>query len=297
MTSHVDADTLALSAEGLLEDEQESSVRQHVAECADCAEQLTELTGVSRILAEVSAPPLPGAVIDRLDTALRAEAEERRNHLPGSGPVGPPAGGGGDVVPLKRRFGAKPWMPFLVAAAAAGFLLGGGAAVVNGLVSGDTASEPSQAAPEQASSGPDAALAYRPVLVESGTTYTEKDLPDQAGDVLGGTDLAGPPEAPENDADGSESPALPTPSDVPSAVSSCVHKLSLESGERPAMIDLAVFRPEKGADAEDVWVMYYGTDPGNKPQESYKVLVVSPECVDGKDPRDAVVAEATVPAP
>ncbi|MFC3997880.1 hypothetical protein ACFOVU_18240 [Nocardiopsis sediminis] len=299
----MDADTLALSAEGLLEDQEERSVRQHVAECAECAEQLTELAGVSRILAEVPAPPLPDTVAARLDEALRAEADTRRDRLSGAVPVPTaPAAAGGNVVSLRSRLGSGRWLPYLAGAAAAVVVIGGGAAIVRGALAPD-ASTPTAAAPDNGTAdqtGPDAAPPYRPLMLETGTGYTDDDLADQASGVLAdsGTGSVGAAEAPESDSGGSDPMSQAEPSAVPSEVASCVHSLSAEGEERPALIDVAQFLPPGDDSApEDAWVMYIATGPDGESAGAYDVVVVSADCTGSGDPADHILAETTVPAP
>ncbi|MFC4564383.1 anti-sigma factor family protein [Nocardiopsis mangrovi] len=302
MTSHVDADTLALSAEGLLEDQEERSVREHVAECAECAEQLTELAGVSRILAEVPAPPLPDTVAARLDDALRAEADARRSRLSGAVPVPTaPAAAGGNVVPLRSRFGSGRWLPYLAAAAAAVVVIGGGAAVVRGALAPD-AGTPTAAAPDGQQSDqpdPDAAQPYRPLMLETGTRYTDDDLADQASGVLADTESVVAEDAPESDTGGSEPMSQAESPAIPSEVASCVHSLSGEGARRPELIDRAEFRPSgDDSGAEDAWVVYLAAEPGDAPAAgSYDVVVLSAGCTGGGDPADHVLAETTVSAP
>lgn len=309
MTSHVDAETLALSAEGLLDDEEERSVRTHVAGCSQCADIQAALGDVPRLLAETPVPPLPESVTGRLDEAIRAE---RANPAPGGGT--PSAAGEDDgstgsddrsaqepggtvdgdaaeelrsraaeVVPMRRR-GMARWMPYIAAAAAAVFVFGGGAALLRGM--GDDGA--GQGGPTSLGTGePHAIKPYSPEFVESGTGYTAAGLEEQAGEVLS---LAVPESAsgsPEGDGEGTGTSSLPSPAEVPADVSSCVEGMGDPS---PVLVDIATYAPEDGS-AEAAWVMY--TDDGSG---SYTVSVVSPECTSG-DPADAVLDSATVAGP
>lgn len=311
MTSHVDAETLALSAEGLLEDAEESTVQQHVAGCATCAAQRSELTELTQVLAEIPAAPLPDEVVARLDEAVRAEVESRRRSDDGddsddsTGPAGgtPAAGGAGsgapaDVVPFRRRIGSSHrWINYLAVAAAAVVVLGGGAAIARNLTSGGdggaTMAQPGESA--ETSTDKDTALGYQPLVVESGTVYTEDGLDQQAATVLDESD----PMAPEGAQGDADSPAQgggpEDTSDVPADVSSCIQALSEESGDYPIMIDLAEYSSD-GA-ANKAWVMYYGSEPGGDAQDSYDVAVVSPDCGSAVEADQAVLARTTVPAP
>ncbi|QBI56733.1 hypothetical protein [Streptomonospora litoralis] len=311
MTSHVDAETLALSAEGLLEDTEESTVQRHVADCAVCAAQRSELAEVTRVLAEVPATPLPDDVAARLDDALRAEADTRRN---GGGPPEPEsstgggaaAGGGGSaagdgagVVPLHRRFGSSHrWINYLAVAAAAVVVVGGGSAVVRNLATGETAGAP-LAGPgggvAESSTHGESALSYHPLVVRSGTVYSEDRLSEQAAAVLDRSDTTAPQGA-QGDAEGSGAGDRPQTSEVSSEVSSCVQKLAGESRVRPVLIDFAEF--SSGAETSGAWVMYYGSEPGSEAHGSYDVKVVAPECgAEGTAADQTVLARATVPAP
>ncbi|GAB3446577.1 hypothetical protein GCM10027570_18100 [Streptomonospora sediminis] len=308
MTSHVDAETLALSAEGLLEDTEESTVQQHMAECTACAAQQAQLADVTQALADFSAPPLPDSIAARLDDAVRAEVETRRSDSGSGGPdpsdhsstsgaaPGPPA----NVVPIRRRFGSSNrWINYLALAAAAVVVVGGGSAVVRNLTSGETGGAPPHlAGPDSDSAGSaaqsDTALGYQPLVIESGTVYTRGQLDQQAAAVLDEADPMAP-EGAQGNADGPGKAERPDPSEVPSDVSSCVQELAGESGDRPMLIDFAEF--STADTAGKAWVMYYGARPGSEAQESYDVVVVSPDCVEGGKAQDAVLARATVPAP
>ncbi|MDT0301986.1 hypothetical protein [Streptomonospora wellingtoniae] len=306
MTSHVDAETLALSAEGLLEDDDESTVQQHVADCAACAAQRSELADVTRALAEVPAAPLPDSVAEQLEAAVRAETESRRAEGGGSGSGGSDGGSGDgstaagsgpptpglppNVVPMRRR-----WINYLAVAAAAVVVVGGGTAVMRGFVSdpvdgrlagpGDGASEHS--------AHKDAGLAYHPVVVESGTVYTEDRLTEQAGGVLRQSDPTTPDGA-EGDAGGSAQEGRADSSEVPDDVSSCLQARANDSGRNPMLVDLAEYSSD-GAPSP-AWVMYYGSTPGSGEQDSYDVVVLSPDCGTGGGSAP-VLAETAVPAP
>ena len=77
MRGHVDAESLALYAEGLLSRRQSARIRAHLSGCPECAAAQQQLTGVAALLGQVPATPLPPAVAARLDLALAAEAGRR----------------------------------------------------------------------------------------------------------------------------------------------------------------------------------------------------------------------------
>ncbi|MFC6883645.1 MULTISPECIES: anti-sigma factor family protein [Actinomadura] len=107
--AHLDYDTLADLAEGLLEDDQAASVSAHLDTCAECRERSADLADVSRILAEAPVPSLPPDLAERIDTAIAAESLETAT-----------------VVSLEQRRGRRHWR-ILSAAAATVVVLGGGA--------------------------------------------------------------------------------------------------------------------------------------------------------------------------
>ncbi|PSK95510.1 hypothetical protein CLV63_115173 [Murinocardiopsis flavida] len=288
MTSHVDTETLALLAEGLLEDGEERSVQAHVSECAQCSDQLVALSDVTRVLAEVPAPPIPDGLAGRIDDALRAERERQAAASdPGDPADTGAADSAGAAIPIQRRRGPSKWMPYLVAAAAGVFVIGGGAAVVQGL----TASAPPEQAgssPKGATGGPDAALPYQPSVVASGTEYTADGLSGQAADLIAESEPLSASKGPESNAEGSENSALSAPPETPTGVSSCIHKLSGDDSRRPVLIDIASFAPGDGAaKGEDAWVLVYEAKGGS----GYDVRVVTPECTEAGD---ATVAPSQV---
>ena len=77
MRGHVDAESLALYAEGLLSRRQSARVRSHLSGCPECAATQQQLTGVTALLGQVPGAVLPPAVAARLDLALSAEAARR----------------------------------------------------------------------------------------------------------------------------------------------------------------------------------------------------------------------------
>src|SRR5580693_1438708 len=117
MRGHVDAESLALCAEGLLSKRLSERIRSHAASCPGCAAAQARLTEVPALLAQVPPPPLPPGIAARLDAALSAETARRaapdRGAVPGQAAPAQPAGPG-------------PWLRMPVAArllAAAGVLV------------------------------------------------------------------------------------------------------------------------------------------------------------------------------
>ncbi|GAA3762148.1 anti-sigma factor RsiW [Spinactinospora alkalitolerans] len=284
MTSHVDTETLALLAEGLLEESEERSVQAHVSECGQCAEQVAALADVSRVLAEVPAPPLPDGLAERIDEALRSESRQRPN-APG-GAHAPSIDEAARVTPLRRKSGPTRWMPYLVAAAAAVFVIGGGAAVLNTVLGSQA---PGLQTEPSTQDQPDAALAYHPVVVSSGTDYTEDRLAEQGASVIERSSLAAAPES-----DGEETAASPLATDttdLPSDVSSCVRGLDEEKAARPVLLDIAEY------EGEPAWIMVFEGAAGAAGPDGYGLRVVSTDCSEGKGPADTTLAETSIPGP
>ncbi|TDQ55527.1 anti-sigma factor family protein [Actinorugispora endophytica] len=285
MTSHVDPETLALFAEGLLDEDEEQQVRACLAESEETRAQLSALTEVSQILAAAPVPPMPDGLISRIDEALRAESDQHTAASDDGYAPPPSVDDVADVVPLRRKRGPARWMPYLVAAAAVVFVLGAGAAVLNGLSSstggGDTAAQAPQEAAE-----PDTALSYQLSVVSSGTDYTAADLPGQGASVLERSVVRDGPATPGGDAE----EAAPLQEQPFSAeVSSCVGTLSRTYPAQPVLIDLASY------EGHPAWIMLYpiaeGTGAGG-----HELLVVGPDCAEGTDPAAAVIATAVIPS-
>src|ERR1039458_5811689 len=89
MRGHVDAESLALCAEGLLSRRRIDRIRSHVASCPECAAAQARLTEVPALLAQVPLPPLPPGIAARLDAALSAEAARRGAPDPRTSPAHP----------------------------------------------------------------------------------------------------------------------------------------------------------------------------------------------------------------
>jgi hypothetical protein len=86
MRGHVDAESLALCAEGLLSRRRSERIRSHLAGCPDCAATQARLTEVPALLAQVLPPSVPPGIAARLDAALSAEAAHRASPDPGMAP-------------------------------------------------------------------------------------------------------------------------------------------------------------------------------------------------------------------
>jgi hypothetical protein len=100
MRGHVDAESLALCAEGLLGRRRSGRIRSHVARCPECATTQARLTEVPALLARVPPPPVPPGIAARLDAALSAETARRAAQEPGTAQQ--PGTAPDDTVPAQR---------------------------------------------------------------------------------------------------------------------------------------------------------------------------------------------------
>jgi hypothetical protein len=141
MRGHVDAESLALCAEGLLSRRRGERIRSHVAGCPDCAATQARLTEVPALLAQVPPPSVPPGIAVRLDAALSAEAARRSAPDPGMAPDPATAPDGAapaqspGTVPRPRAGhprAARPRVPRLRLPVAARVLAAAGVLVVAG---------------------------------------------------------------------------------------------------------------------------------------------------------------------
>jgi hypothetical protein len=168
-TGHADLDTLADLDAGVLDGPEADRVREHLADCRQCAATLEALDTVQGQLRSLPAPAMPAAVAARLDAALADLRTER--------PV--PAGGSTAADPedelarararrgrrLSRAIGAAAAAVVLLVAggAIASIVRSGGADESTSGAAGSAASAPAQPqdsnglVPKTANTGPDAA--------------------------------------------------------------------------------------------------------------------------------------------
>jgi anti-sigma factor RsiW len=134
---HLSIDELADAAEGLLEEDRAAFVESHVAGCAECranSEALREVTAALR--ADVS-PPMPDAVVHRLEEVVATEnahravaSEDERDHDNAASTWQPRPTLGTFGADLDKPHKSRWVMPALAAAAAAA-VVGFGAYVVS----------------------------------------------------------------------------------------------------------------------------------------------------------------------
>ena len=239
MTDHLNPDTLADYAEGLLPEGLAADVAHHLAECTDCRTTQEALVEVSTLLTAYADPgPMPPDVADRLDAALRSAAAED------AAPAGPdePAAAA-TVVPLGgRRPGAPrtPWSSKVLQIAAVLVLLAAVTAVgVSALGGGNTGSTSAGSAAkgtarDSSAEGAVGGGAGHTLVTKSGTAYTQANLGGAARSLVAASTQGGPVPA------RSTAPSQPTApdfasglpldqtrlADQPAALASCVRQLT-----------------------------------------------------------------------
>ena len=209
MRGHVDAESLALCAEGQLSRRQSERIRTHVAGCPECAAAQARLSEVPALLAQVPSPALPPVIAARLDAALSAEAGLRAALAPGLAPDRVPDHAPGraaparspDAVPGPR---APRWRGLRLPVAARVLAVAGVLVVAGGV--GYVVTQSSSSGPASSSAAPGAAAGttHRPprsaearpnlsvpalggvtfTVTHSGTTYHPHTFPAQAAGVL-----------------------------------------------------------------------------------------------------------------
>lgn len=255
--AHLDYEALADLAEGLLDDDEAASANAHLDDCALCRERSAEIADVSRLLADVSVPPMPEELIERIDEAIRAEAEKSAPvaSLPHRALKRQRAGG------WRSRFTP---LRLVSAAAAAVVVLGGGAVLggvlLNGSLSGD---DHASHVPADSSRGKAAVLAEGSFTVRrSGTVYRSATLAQQADEMV------------------LKANSLPVLEDSPGRLVGCVDQVAL--GIKPVLVDAARF---EGREATVIVVPTEGS--------TWRVVVVGPKCT---DTTSDVIEETTIPA-
>ena len=86
MRGHVDAESLALGAEGQLSRRRSDRIRAHVARCPECAAAQARLAEIPALLAQMPPPAVPPVIAARLDAVLSAESARRAAQAPGRAP-------------------------------------------------------------------------------------------------------------------------------------------------------------------------------------------------------------------
>jgi pyruvate/2-oxoglutarate dehydrogenase complex dihydrolipoamide acyltransferase (E2) component len=214
MSGHVDAESLALYAEGQLSRRRTARVRAHLSGCADCARTAAALTEVTTQLSQVAVPPMPSAVAARLDAALSAESA-RRAAAPDAAPA-PARAGAPEPRPPRRGPLWSPGALRILAATGATLVVAGGVGYVlsqsgssgqasSGSVPAASHRSPVKGAPNHSAGASSSTPHNKPQLlpgaiaggsgagrvVHSGMDYRTKTLRQQAVRTLGESRVTG----------------------------------------------------------------------------------------------------------
>jgi hypothetical protein len=182
----VDAESLALCAEGLLSRRRSERIRSHVASCPECAATQARLTEVPALLARVPPPSLPPGIAARLDAALSTEAARRAAQDPGTAPEHTEPAQHPGTVPAPRAgrsWPARPRGPRLRLPVTARVLATAGVLVVAGGV-GYAVSQSSNPSSSPGSATAGSADAAQVTVRHSGVRYRKATLAAQASAVL-----------------------------------------------------------------------------------------------------------------
>jgi hypothetical protein len=155
-SSHVDNDVLADAHAGLLSAAEAAQVEAHLTGCAECAAADQALTELEDLFREAGGTelPMPAAVTDRLEAALRAESLARSSETGVTSLA---------AAARHRDTGIRSMRPrhLLAAAASVAVLAAGGIATVSLLDRGGTpVAEPGHTQTATASPRPTAASSY-----------------------------------------------------------------------------------------------------------------------------------------
>ena len=147
-TGHADLDTLADLHAGVLDGPEADRVREHVADCRQCAATLEALDAVQGQLRSLPEPAMPAVVAARLDAALADLRTERPVPAGGSTAADPED----ELARARARRGHR-LSRAIGAAAAAVVLLAAGGAIVS-IVRGGGTSETASSDADSAAGAP-----------------------------------------------------------------------------------------------------------------------------------------------
>jgi len=147
-TGHADLDTLADLHAGVLDGPAADRVREHLADCRQCAATLEALDAVQGQLRSLPTPAMPAAVAARLDAAL-ADLRTERPVPAGGSTVADPE----DELARARARRGRRLSQAIGAAAAAVVLLAAGGAIAS-IVRGGGTSETASSGAGSAASAP-----------------------------------------------------------------------------------------------------------------------------------------------
>lgn len=205
--THLDSDVLAEFRAGLITGRRRARMAAHLAVCDRCSALSGQLAEVSALLAAVPAPAVPDSVAQRLETALAAENEKRRDDSERAG-----ADRSRDRVTDPRPARHRGWrlvsMRVLAPAAAVVVLVAGGygLSLISGGPTSSTASSGSAAEPAATKARPAAGTASHPALfpaikgssvnvVTSSTDYRHATLSHQLEQAMRASGPALPAQA------------------------------------------------------------------------------------------------------
>lgn len=231
MRGHVDAESLALYAEGQLSRGRTARVRAHLSGCAECARTAAALASVTAELSQVPVPSMPSAVAARLDAALSAESARR------AVPASPP--------PPRRSPRWSPGALRILTATAVTLVVAGGVGYAVSQFSGSTtsgASAPSaqkpahrsiQAGPLVSPGGrmvrPNTGSPSGPAYARTDTNYQRATLAKQAQRQLAGYTVSG-----------MSGPGQVTAARIPAQLRACARRLA--DGRPLLLVDLARYQ-------------------------------------------------------
>jgi anti-sigma factor RsiW len=257
-TAHLEYETLADLAEGLLDDEPAAAATAHLEQCAECRDRSAELVEVSRLLAEVPVPPMPAELAGRIDAAIAAEAAATS-----------------DVTSLTSRRERR-HLRVLSAAAAGVLVVGGGAMLartaMNSPISSEASKAQSPAQPAQerndraVTSGADRASPNAAPSAPSAPSAPESQIRSAAEEyaiATSGTDYRAATLGSQVAAELRRNHVMSHPAGTSAQrLTGCVHRVA--ANQRPLLVDVAEYEgrpatiialPGDRADRLDVWIV------------------------------------------
>jgi hypothetical protein len=275
-SDHLSAEALADLELGLLDEESTAHAERHLTHCTACTELRADLAGLTELLSELPAEPMPDQVWEQLADRLAAE------------PVDVPAGAAA-VVPIERRQRrwGRPGIGVVAGAAGVALLgaiivpsiLGGSDDSVTTLGDGGGSADRSEVVPMAAFAA-----------TRSGTKYQAEELPDQVTELVAArttftpSQTAAPSSSPMPETSDANDPVEPTDESTsaksvapmatdPAAAQACLESYLGVTGVTPLAIDIGVWQGEPAA----VIVL-----PAEEPQQA-EVWVIDPDCSTGTD--------------
>jgi len=275
---HPDIDLLADLAEELTDPADLPALRQHLADCAECADTYAALTEVRELLGNTETPPMPADVAERIDAALAAQTAPveaaRVTRKAVSALSAPPSrtadstgpgtpGSSGPGRPRRRRGRILLGVAALAATLTLGVLVvqqnhpGGGSSVTAAAADGDVTKQ-------------------HPALAQGGPVYREDRLGEQIRQLLS----AAKPSR-QTQTYGVQPRTGDSSATAPTEVPDCLRAATGHTTEAP----LAVGSGRYGTEAVTALVYPLAGRPGQ-----VDVYLVTPDC-----PGAAVLLHRTVP--